>query len=71
MAEKIIGQRMTVSLLGSGYAAIHMVLVRDESGDYWDVQQTGCGRYKTAEEAGVEARQWSESDGIPMWKDAT
>lgn len=65
MTEKIIDAHITTSLLGSGYAAVHMVLVDDSKlGKYWDVQQTGLGRYKTEQEAIIEAKLWSESDEI-------
>lgn len=66
MSETISNSRITVSLLGSGYAAIHLVDVTDEYGTYTDVQQTGIGRYKTSKEAIVEARMWSKSDEIPF-----
>ncbi|UPT53361.1 hypothetical protein [Synechococcus phage Ssp-JY38] len=66
MAETLSNHRLTVSLLGSGYAAVHLVDVTDESGTYTDVQQTGIGRYATREEAVVEARMWSKSDDIPF-----
>lgn len=67
MAEFIKDNRITVQLLGSGYAAVHMVLVADdELGEYWDVQQTGIGRYATHAEAEREAISWSKSDEIPM-----
>lgn len=64
-SDIIIDEYVTASLLGSGYAAVHMVLVRDPKlGDYWDVQQTGIGRYATREEAEREAKAWSKSDEI-------
>ena len=69
MSETIIAQRITVMLLGSGLAAVHMVQVRDtELGDYWDVQQTGIGRYKARDRnrAVGEAYSWSKSDEIPL-----
>lgn len=58
-------------LLGSGWAAVHMVNVTvskpgKEPYTYEDVQQTGVGRYKTQREAWVEAKMWSESDEIPF-----
>lgn len=65
--ERIVEQLMTAQLLGSGYAAVHMVRVEEEGrGSYWDVQQTGIGRYATLEEAKAEARDWAVSDGIPL-----
>ncbi len=66
MAETLSNHRLTVSLLGSGYAAVHLVDVTDEHGTYTDVQQTGIGRYVSREEAVVEARMWSKSDDIPF-----
>jgi len=64
--EQIIQEKMTVQRLGSGYAAVHMVLVKDGIGEYWDVQQTGIGRYATRQEAEREAIDWSKSDEIPL-----
>jgi hypothetical protein len=69
MADKVIQERMTVQLLGSGYAAVHMVLVEDDNlGQYWDVQQTGIGRYRTRQEAEQEAIGWSISDEISLYE---
>lgn len=63
----VIDEKMTVMLLGSGYAAVHMVLVKDAKlGEYWDAQQTGIGRYRTREEALKEALSWSHTEEIPM-----
>lgn len=53
---------LCVSLLGSGYAAIHMRWYADMGG--YDVEQTGIGRYQTHAEAVIEARMWSVSDEI-------
>lgn len=66
MKETTSNHRICVSLLGSGYAAIHMVDVTDAHGTYADVQQTGIGRYATREEAENEARSWSELYEIPL-----
>lgn len=68
--------QIEVSLLGSGWAAIHTVTVyvHDDGPDsgvaysYPDIQQTGIDRYRTRAEAVIEARQWSESDEIPLAK---
>lgn len=58
--------RLTVQLLGSGYAAVELVDVHiDGKFAYIDVWNTGFGRYKTFNEAEIEAKQWSESDEIP------
>lgn len=67
--ETLSNHRIGVSLLGSGYAAVHYVDVTDDNGTYTDVQQTGIGRYRTREEALEEAREWAEGDGIPLMKD--
>lgn len=64
--EIIKNEYIGVHLLGSGYAAVHMVLVSDGEGEYWDYQQTGIGRYKTRDEAEIEARNWSISDEIEL-----
>lgn len=63
--------RLITSLLGSGWAAVHIVKVnvRKEGGEdftYEDIQQTGVGRYASQHEAWVEAKMWSESDEIPF-----
>lgn len=50
-----------VSLLGSGYAA---VMMEWQPEGFWDVFQTGIGRYKTREEAVIEAKIWSETDEV-------
>lgn len=55
---------ITVSLLGSGYAAIHMRWYADMNG--YDVQQTGIGRYAKRENAIIEATDWSQSDEIEL-----
>lgn len=60
---------ITVTLLGSGYAAVHMTHVASNDGlnnSYWDVQQTGVGRFASPVLAEREARQWSESDKIKL-----
>lgn len=54
---------ISVSLLGSGWAAMHWTYDPD---GFWDVQQTGISRYKTRDEAIIEARIWSKSDGIAL-----
>lgn len=67
MKDKIIDEMITVELLGSGYAAVHRVLVRDPKlGDYWDIQQTGIGRYRDRLEAVNEAKDWAMSDEIRL-----
>ena len=68
--EYTTDHQIEVALLGSGYAAIHTVLVHEPGMEpYRDVQQTGVGRYKTRDEAVTEARMWSQSDEIPLAKD--
>jgi len=67
MTEKILDEYITVSLLGSGYAAVHMVLVHNEDDEYWDVQQTGIGRYKYREDAEIEARIWARNEEIRLY----
>lgn len=67
MDEQIIDEEITVTLLGSGFAAVqHMVKIRDDFGEYWDVHQTGIGRYESREKAEIEAMQWAESDGVRL-----
>lgn len=55
---------ITVMLLGSGYAAVHMRFYEDMNG--YDVQQTGIGRYVQKKAAITEARMWSASDEIKL-----
>jgi len=66
VSDKILDEYITASLLGSGHAAVHRVLVLEEGEKeaYWDIQQTGIGRYRTSDEAITEAKQWAESEGI-------
>lgn len=66
MKEVVTNPRITVSLLGSGYAAVEYVDVTDDHGTYVDVQQTGIGRYKTYNEALIEARMWAEAEELPL-----
>jgi len=68
MSESIVDEYLIVRLLGSGFAAVHMVKVKDGNDTYWDVQQTGVGRYKTSKEAEIEAKSWSASDEIRLVK---
>ena len=67
MSERILSQWIDTMLLGSGWAAVHMVEIQDDRlGIYSDVQQSGIGRYATRDEAILEARHWSETDAIPL-----
>lgn len=66
MFETLSNHRIQVRLLGSGYAAVHVVDVTDVRGTYTDIQQTGNGRYVTRAEAVIEARMWSASDEIKL-----
>jgi hypothetical protein len=56
--------KIEVALLGSGWAALMLVFVRDASGKYWDVERTGVGRYATRDEAVFEAKSWALSEDI-------
>ena len=56
---------ITVLRLGSGWAAAHMVFVNDGHGSYWDVEQTGMGRYASRMAAAEEAREWAAAEGLP------
>lgn len=55
---------ITVALLGSGYAAIHMRWDADMNG--YDVQQTGLGRFAMKQGAIIEATDWARSDEIEL-----
>ena len=54
--------QIQVGKLGSGWAAIMYQWQTD--GHFWDVFQTGIGRFATKEEAVIEAKIWSESNGV-------
>ena len=67
----IYGERFfTATLLGSGYAAVEMVWVVEEDdgkkAGYWDVWQTGVGRYTHPAEAQTEAMELAEAEGVPF-----
>ncbi len=64
MASEPIKEHITVALIGSGFAALHMRYY-DDIQDF-DVEQTGIGRYRTYKEAVIEARIWSESNEIEL-----
>lgn len=55
--------RIVVSLLGSGYAALHVADYEDMD---WgtDIVDTGIGRYKTRKEAEQEAEMWAEAEEL-------
>jgi hypothetical protein len=53
---------ITVKLLGSGYAAVHM---RHNTGGY-DVHKISLSRYVQKKAAITEARMWSASDEIEL-----
>lgn len=55
--------RITVGELGSGWAALLVADVSDETGTYTDCIDTGISRYATREEAEQEAKSWAMSDG--------
>ena len=67
MSDKILDSYIGVTSGMSGWFAIECVLVDDpELGEYWDIQQTGVGRYKERRQAVLEAISWSESDEIKL-----
>jgi len=67
MGEKILNYCITVTHGMSGWFAICAVEVEDdEIGRYWDVQQSGIGRYATREEALREAKQWSIDEEVKL-----
>lgn len=59
--------RVTVKLLGSGWAAVVLCdVTRSDTGEvYTDVFSTGDGRFHLKESAIMEARQIAEDEGIP------
>lgn len=66
MEEKVTNPRITVMLLGSGFAAVQLVDVEDKHGKYTDVQQTGIGRYAKRDKAVIEAKQWAKAEELPL-----
>jgi len=65
MAEKVLDEYITAYLSITGWTAVHRVLIQEDNDiPYWDNQQTGIGKYKTKEEAMVEARLWGISEEI-------
>lgn len=57
--------RISVALLGSGWAALHLADYED-MGWNTDVVQTGLGRYPQRTEAEQEARDWADSEELPL-----
>jgi hypothetical protein len=57
---------ITVTKLGSGWAAIHLWWNTQEPdlAPFWEPYQTGLGRYATQELAEVEAREWAEAEEL-------
>lgn len=52
---------VTVTRLGSGFAAIHLHWAE---GEYYEPWQVGDGRYATREEAVPEARAWAAAEEL-------
>lgn len=63
--ERSRNHRITVMLLGSGFAAVQLADYEDMG---WspDVVQTGIGRYSTREQAEREARSWAKAEQLPL-----
>lgn len=59
---------ITTEKLGSGWAAMQYWVNTTEPdlGPFWEVYDTGIGRYQTEERAEIEAKQWSKNRGIPF-----
>ena len=62
--EQSRNHRITVKLLGSGWAAIHIADYEDMDWNT-DIVQTGMGRYVTREEAEAEAKFWASAEELP------
>lgn len=58
------GKYMTVTSGMSGHFAV-MVWLNPDMGGFWEPWDTGIGRYRTEDEARVEAIQWADAEGIP------
>lgn len=57
---------ITVTHGMSGYFAVHMWWNNTGEGGlpgFWEPYNTGIGRYRTKEEAAVEAKEWAEAEG--------
>lgn len=64
---KILDSYITVYLSITGWTCVHRAKADwDGDGIYEDNLNTGIGKYKTREEALVEARSWAESEGIRL-----
>ena len=58
---------ITVTHGCSGYFAVHLTWAAmpdadDEEGGFYEPWQTGHGRYRTREQAALEAIDWAESE---------
>lgn len=62
-----VGEYVTVSELGSGWAALQIaILETNDATRYEDVWRTGMGRYATREEALEEAKSWAEFEELEL-----
>ena len=66
MSEKIIDECIGVYLSVSGWKAIHKIRIKDETGVYWDTQQTGSSVFKTREGAVKDASMWAKDEEIRL-----
>lgn len=58
------GKFMTVTEGMSGYFAV-MFWFNPSMGGFWEPFDTGFGRYRTEDEARVEAIRWADEEGVP------
>ncbi len=62
--------RISVTQGMSGYFAVLMAEFSDDGGRNWcwEPDGTGFGRYRTSEEAELEAIDWAEAEDLPLEK---
>lgn len=61
---------ITIGLIGSGYAALHIAEYEDMD---WmqDIVETGIGRYDNSVDAKIEAMGWAEAECLQLKIDNT
>ena len=61
------GKYICVQMLRTGYAAVEMIWCEDvtSGSGYWDINNTGIGRYRTRKEAEDEAKHWAQDEELP------
>lgn len=52
--------------VGGAFFAI-MIKWDSEEGGFWDIWQSGIGRFDNIEDAAEEARQWADAEDLPYY----